>query len=246
MTPLLLGGSALVGICLGLLGGGGSILAVPLLRYGAGLETKSAIATSLLVVGTTSLAALLPHALRGMVDLRTALGIAVASAAGAFAGGRAAAYVPAKVLLALFTGMMLVTAVAMMQRRKEPTQDATRASWARTAAYGGAVGGVTGLVGAGGGFLIVPALVLLAGLPVHRAVGTSLAVITLNSFAALAGHLGHVAVDMTLATTVAGAAVLGTFVGAALSPRVPAGHLRRGFGVFVLVVGAFVVGQEWM
>jgi uncharacterized membrane protein YfcA len=106
------------------------------------------------------------------------------------------------------------------------------------------VGLVTGLVGAGGGFLVVPALALLGGLPMPRAVGTSLLVIALKSFAGYAGHAAHVEVDLTLAATMSAAAVAGSFGGVALSKRVPAELLRKGFAAFVLVMGVFVLAQQ--
>lgn len=233
-----------VGLSLGLLGGGGSILAVPLLVYVAGLGTKAAIATSLLVVGVTSLAALVPHALARRVRWRTGLVFGAAAMAGAYAGGRLAEFVPGTVLLAGFAVMMLATAVAMIRGRRavEPRPGGARVGWVLL--EGGVVGLVTGMVGAGGGFLVVPALVLLGGLPMGAAVGTSLLVIALKSFAGLAGYLASVQVDWGPALAVTAAAVAGSVAGATLTGRIPADTLRRAFGWFVVGMGALVLAQQ--
>lgn len=237
--------SLLIGLTLGLLGGGGSILTVPILVYAVGVEPKEAIATSLLVVGVTSLVAMLQHARAGNVDLRTGLLFGGAGMVGAYGGGLLAGLFSATALLLIFAAIMVATAVAMLRGRKEPEGRAAGGlPVARVLLDGLVVGLVTGLVGAGGGFLVVPALALLGGLPMHRAVGTSLLVITLKSFAGLAGHVTHVDVDLSLAAVVTGAAVAGSFVGAALAPRVPAHRLRRGFAWFVLAMAAYLILQQ--
>lgn len=234
-----------VGLTLGLLGGGGSILAVPLLVYVAGLGSKEAIATSLLVVGVTSLAALVPHARAHRVRWRTGLVFGAAAMAGAYVGGRLAAFVPGTVLLVAFSLMMLATAVAMIRGRRAVAAPAEgRMRVGLVLLEGGVVGLVTGMVGAGGGFLVVPALVLLGGLPMSAAVGTSLLVIAMKSFAGLAGYLASVQVDWGLALAVTGAAVLGSLVGGTLTGRIPADVLRRVFGWFVVVMGVFVLAQQ--
>jgi hypothetical protein len=237
--------AALIGVSLGLLGGGGSILAVPMLTYVAGLETKAAIAMSLLVVGTTALFATIPHARRGLVEWRTGGIFAVTAMIGAYGGGFAAQWFSGTVLLLLFAGMMVLTSLAMFRGRGE-LQSGTRESLpvGLVVVEGLAVGALTGLVGAGGGFLVVPALVLLGGMEIHKAVGTSLLVIALKSFAAYAGHAGHVDVDLELAGLVTISAVLGSFVGGALGTKVPAHALRRLFAGFVLVMAGYVIWRE--
>lgn len=233
-----------VGVSLGLLGGGGSILAVPLLVYVAGLESKEAIATSLFVVGVTSLAALVPHARAGRVRWRTGLVFGAATMLGAYAGGRLAEFIPGTVLLIAFSLMMLATAVAMIRGRREVKERDGGMRVGLVLAEGGVVGLVTGMVGAGGGFLVVPALVLLGGLPMSAAVGTSLLVIAMKSFAGLGGYLASVQIDWGLAAAVTGAAVVGSLVGGTLTGRIPADTLRRGFGWFVVVMGVFVLAQQ--
>jgi len=233
-----------VGVSLGLLGGGGSILTVPILVYVAGVETKQAIAMSLFVVGATSLAGVLPHARAGRVRWRTGLLFGGAGMAGAFAGGRLAAYIPGGVLLAAFAVMMAVTALAMLRGRPAPTGGHTERPLSRILAEGVTVGLVTGLVGAGGGFLVVPALVLLGGLSMPVAVGTSLLVIAMKSFAGLAGYLSSVQLDWPLTLAVTGAAVLGGVAGSRLADRIDPDRLRQAFAWFVLVMAAFMVTQE--
>lgn len=242
-----------IGITLGLLGGGGSILTLPVLVSVLHVEPRGAIAMSLLVVGVTSAAATVAHARRGGVAWRTGLVMGVAGMAGAYAGGRLTRFVPAEVLLGAFAVIMLVTAVLMLRGRRggaaapeaSPAQDdAGRRHTLRIAAAGAAVGIVAGFVGAGGGFLIVPALIFFAGLPMRRAVGTSLFVIALQSLAGLAGHLGHASFDWTLAALVTAAAAAGSLVGARIGRRVSADALRRGFGWFVLAMGALFLLQR--
>ncbi|MFF8381928.1 sulfite exporter TauE/SafE family protein [Streptomyces sp. NPDC015661] len=247
MTALVVAASLLVGVSLGALGGGGSILTVPLLVYLAGVHTKEAIATSLFVVGVTSLAALVPHARARRVRWRTGLLFGGFSMAGAYGGGRLAEYLPGTALLVAFALMMLATAVAMLRRprhgretRRIPADHPPR----HIAVEGLAVGAVTGLVGSGGGFLVVPALALLAGLPMGIAVGTSLLVIAMNSFAGLAGHLAGVGIDWALALTVTAAAVAGSLVGGRLAGRIPQDALRTAFGWFVVVMGVFVLARQ--
>ncbi|MFC9490160.1 sulfite exporter TauE/SafE family protein [Streptomyces hydrogenans] len=247
MTVLIVAASLLVGVSLGVLGGGGSILTVPILVYLAGQDPKEAIATSLFVVGVTSLAALVPHARAHRVRWRTGLLFGAFSMAGAYGGGRLAEYVPGTALLIAFALMMLATAFAMLRRprtAREPKARRGELPVKHVAAEGLAVGAVTGLVGSGGGFLVVPALALLGGLPMGVAVGTSLLVIAMNSFAGLAGHLSGVSLDWGLALTVTAAAVLGSLAGGRVAGRIPQQVLRRAFGWFVVVMGVFVLGRQ--
>ena len=236
----------LIGITLGLLGGGGSILAVPVLVYVLELEPKPAIATSLLVVALTSAVALLPHARAGNVRWRTGIVFGVAGMAGAFGGGQLARFLPGELLLTLFAAMMGVTAVAMWRGRSaaEPPPAADAHSTSKIVAEGLVVGLATGLVGAGGGFLVVPALVLLGGLPMASAVGTSLLVIGMKSVAGFLGYASHVTVDTRLALGFSAVAVAGSFLGARLVSVVHPDRLRRGFAIFVLVMAAFMLFRE--
>lgn len=246
MAVVLLAGflSLLVGAVLGMLGGGGAILTLPMLVYGVGVEPKAAIAMSLFVVGSTSLVGSTIHARARRVRWRVGTVFGSAAMAGAYAGGRLARFVPATALLVSFAIVMLVTAIAMLRGRDENARGSRPLALARTLLIGAAVGIVSGLVGAGGGFLIVPALTLLGGLTMRDAVGTSLFVIALQSFAGFAGHIGHVDLDWPLAGIVTAAAVIGTMAGASFGKAVSPDALRRGFAWLVLAMGLFMVGRQ--
>lgn len=236
--------AVLVGVSLGLLGGGGSILTVPLLAYVAGMEAKEAIATSLLVVGVTSVVSMLSHARAGRVRWRSGLMFGAAGMAGAYLGGLLSYVVPGSVLLTAFTVVMIATGIAMIKGRRACEPTTRTMPVARVLLMGLGVGVVTGAVGAGGGFLVVPALALLGGLPMPVAVGTSLLVIAMNSAAGLAGHLSTVPIDWTIAGAVTAAAVLGSLLGTRLTAHVDPDAVRRAFGWFVLLMASLILGQE--
>jgi hypothetical protein len=246
MLPLVLALSVLIGVSLGLLGGGGTILTVPILVSVAHLPVKEAVATSLLVVGLASVAAVVQH--RSKVVWRTGLLFGAAGMAGAFAGGRLAAFIPEGVILGLFAAMMLATAIAMLRskdREVAAEQPAPgRRPILRILGEGLVVGAVTGVVGAGGGFLVVPALAVLGGLPMKSAIATSLLVIALKSFAGFAGYLGHVEVDLALALPIAAAAIGGSWIGGRLARRISPQALRKGFAWFVIVMAVWLVARE--
>lgn len=242
LLPIVLGG-LLIGGSLGLLGGGGTILTLPLLLL-LGVEPKPAIAMSLVVVAATAAVAAAGHARAGNVDWRAAALFAPTTALGGYAGGRAAAWLAGEILLLIFTALMLAAAVAML--RSAPTRPKAGAGPRPLvlALQGAVVGAITGLVGAGGGFLFVPAFVLLGSMPMQRAVGTSLVVISLNALAALAGQLGHVTLQVELAGALTAAAVIGAWCGALLARRAPEAVLRRAFGVLVLGVALWMLARS--
>ncbi|MEV6682566.1 sulfite exporter TauE/SafE family protein [Streptomyces erythrochromogenes] len=247
MITLAIAASVLVGISLGILGGGGSILTVPILVYLAGMETKQAIAASLFVVGATSAIGLVPHARAGRVRWRTGLLFGAVAMVGAYGGGRLAAYVPGDALLIVFALMMLATAAAMLRgsRRHDADEPARGELPVKHVVVEGLfVGAVTGLVGSGGGFLVVPALALLGGLPMGVAVGTSLLVIAMKSFSGLAGHLAGVRIDWDLTLMVTVGAVVGSLIGSRFAGRIPQEALRKAFGWCVVVMGVFVLGRQ--
>ncbi|MEW2482971.1 sulfite exporter TauE/SafE family protein [Mycobacterium sp. NPDC049093] len=244
MIALAVALAVLVGVSLGLLGGGGSILTVPLLAYVAGMEAKQAIATSLLVVGVTSAVSALSHARAGRVQWRSGLMFGAAGMVGAYLGGLLSYVVPGTVLLTAFTVVMIATGIAMIKGRKTCEPTTRTMPVAKVLSMGLGVGVVTGAVGAGGGFLVVPALALLGGLPMPVAVGTSLLVITMNSAAGLAGHLSTVPIDWTIAGAVTAAAVLGSLLGTRLTAHVDPDAVRRAFGWFVLLMASLILGQE--
>jgi uncharacterized membrane protein YfcA len=241
--------AALVGLSLGMLGGGGSILMVPILVYLLGFGTKTAIAMSLPIVGATSLVGALGHWRAGNVRLPAALGFGVATMAGSFAGARLAAYVSGTVQLAILALVMLAAAVSMARSGTGgagPAPGTSDGMSARLlgAAAGAGVGVLTGVVGIGGGFLIVPALVLLLGVPMKQAVGTSLVVIAMSAAAGSAGYLGRVAVPWDYVAGFTGIAILGILTGTALVRYVPQGQLKRAFAAFLVVIGLLTLYQN--
>lgn len=237
--------SVLVGVSLGVLGGGGSILTVPILVYVAGMDAKQAIASSLFVVGVTSAAGAISHARAGRVKWRTGVLFGAAGLVGGFLGGMLGGHLPGDLLLFAFALMMLAASAAMIRgRRIDETKQQEELPVFRALLIGLAVGLVASLVGAGGGFLVVPALALLGGLPMAVAVGTSLLVIAMNSLGGLAGYLSSVQLDWGLVLAVTAAAVLGSLVGGRFVGRIPEAALRKGFGWFVLVMGAVVLVEQ--
>lgn len=236
--------AAIIGVSLGLLGGGGSILAVPILVYVVGMETKTAIAASLLVVGTTSLIGALRHLSAKNVDVRTALVFGVVSMIGSFAGGKIAASLSDSFQLTLFAIVMLAASVSMFRSRNDETAVPAPPRLILVIASAGVVGLLTGVVGVGGGFLIVPALVLFSGVPMKRAVGTSLLVIAMNSASGFLAYAGHVTIDWNYTVIFTAIAIAGVFVGSAVVPYVSQGVLKRSFALFLIVVAGFVLLQS--
>ncbi|MDV3131339.1 sulfite exporter TauE/SafE family protein [Mycobacterium sp. 29Ha] len=246
MMALTVALAVLVGLSLGLLGGGGSILTVPLLAYVGGLDTKQAIASSLLVVGVTSAVGAIAHGRAGRVRWGVTLPFGAAAMTGALGGGVVARFIPGTALLISLAVIMIAAGGAMLRGRRNTNacDEVRRVPLVKMAVLGVAVGGVSGLVGAGGGFLLVPALAVLAGLPMAAAVGTSLVVIAMQSFAGLTGHLASGHVDWPLAAMVTAAAVVGALIGARLSGAVDADALRTLFGWFVLLMASVILAQE--
>lgn len=247
-----------IGISLGLIGGGGSILAVPTLVYVMGVTPKSAIAMSLAIVGIVSLIGVIPHWKLGNVNLKTALMFGVSTMFGALLGAKIAAlpFVTGTVQMLLFAAMMFIAAIFMIRRQAEPIQGNDESNlalyprpickycWLWLVSEGIGVGILTGLVGVGGGFAIVPALVLLAKVPMKQAIGTSLLIIVLNSVAGFSGYIGHVTLDLPLMMSFTVAASFGTASGAYLARFVQARHLQKAFGYFLLFMAAFIFWQN--
>lgn len=241
MLTLALVLAALIGLSLGLLGGGGSILTVPVLVYVLGFAAKPAIAMSLPVVGITSLVGAAMHWRLGNVRVPTALTFGLLAMVGAFAGAKLAAYMSGAAQLSLLAVVMLAAAGSMLRgsRPDDKNEPTPRATLLVPVAL--SVGVLTGLVGIGGGFLVVPALVLLARVPMKEAVGTSLLVIAMNSASGFVGYLGSVDFDWRFLSGFTVAAVCGALVGTSLAERVPQATLKRGFAVFLLMMGGFVL-----
>ena len=243
--------AALIGLSLGLMGGGGSILTVPVFVYVLGFATKPAIVMSLPVVGTTSLVGALGHWRAGNVHLRTALIFGVIAMMGSYAGARSAAFISGAVQLTLLAVVMLAASASMLRGsfRDGLTEDTestpgTALPLAKIIVVGFAVGILTGIVGIGGGFLIVPALVVLGRVPMKQAVGTSLLVIAMNSASGFAGYAGTVPLPWGFLAWFTAVAIGGILAGSYLVRFVSAAALKRGFAVFLLVVGALMLYQN--
>jgi uncharacterized membrane protein YfcA len=250
MTPL--GGALalLVGLVLGLLGGGGSVLTVPILVYVLHVPVKPAIAMSLCVVGLVALIGFLSHLRQKTVVPKVALVFGPFAAAAAFAGARIAKHVPSEWQLIVFAIVGLAGSVFMLRgglRRRTWMDDAPYEFNAdgRTlvllALQGLAVGLLTGIIGIGGGFLIVPALVLVAKLPMRLAIGTSLLVITINALTGFAGYIGHIAINWNLVAWFTSIAAMGSIAGTLMSKRVPQPRLRQVFGYLLIAVSFYVL-----
>lgn len=231
-----------VGLSLGMLGGGGSTLTVPIFVYVLGLPAKSAIAMSLPVVGTTSLVGALSHWRAGNVDVRVAVLFGLVAMAGSYTGARFAELLSGTLQLLLLAVVMIVSAVSML-RRTVPTEHAS-ASPALLALVGVGVGLLTGIVGIGGGFLIVPALVVLGRVPIRQAIGTSLLVIAMNTVSGSLGYATHVSFDWGIVILFTALALTGVLVGTRVASRVPAASLKRAFGIFLILVGALILVQN--
>jgi uncharacterized membrane protein YfcA len=237
-----------VGIVLGLLGGGGSILAVPIFLYVFHVEPKPAIAMSLVVVGMSALVGFLTHWRQGTVNVRIAVIFGALAMIGAFAGARLARHVPASVQLTLFA-VFAFSAATLMLRDSLKKVSASNASVVEhqprftpilgVQAIG--VGVLTALIGAGGGFIIVPALVLMGDVPVKAAVGSSLLIIAMNATSGVAGYLGQVAFDWRLVGWFTGVAAVGAVTGTRFMRRVPAPRIKQAFAIMILVLGTYLV-----
>ncbi|MEW6420362.1 MAG: sulfite exporter TauE/SafE family protein [Deinococcota bacterium] len=244
-------GAALIGLSLGLLGSGGSILTVPVLVYLVGEPDKLAIAESLAIVGGISLFGALPYALKRQIDWRSVLWFGVPGVTGTYLGAALSVYLSGVVQLMLFAVVMLLASVMMFRPTKEVQVDAAPhpRSPLKIGLEGLSVGVLTGLVGVGGGFLIIPALVLLGGLPMSLAVGTSLLIIAAKSFAGFYKYV-HVLAEQNLNVhwglivlfTVIG--IVGSFLGAQVGRKLSNEHLKKGFAAFLVVMGVYVLATN--
>ncbi len=228
--------AVLIGATLGLLGGGGSTLTLPLLVYVLRVEPRAAIATSLIVVGVTSVFALVPHVRARRVDWVIGTTVGLFGMAGAALGARVAHHLPPTLLLLGFALLMISTAARMLFGAAAPPRS-RRAGHVTHASIGVCVGVLAGLFGAGGGFLIVPALVAFAGLAMREAIATSLLAIAMQAFAGFAAHAGHVNLDARLIVTITVATSVGALLGARAVGKVDVEVLRRGFGALLLSTG---------
>jgi uncharacterized membrane protein YfcA len=222
-------------------------MTTPLFIYAEQMPPVEAIASSLLVVAAASSFALIRHGMRGHIQWRTGLIFGFSGMISAFVGGQVGSHLPGDILLFAFSAIMAVTGIAMIRRRKNaPIATTHKPSIYRLILDGALVGFITGIVGAGGGFLIIPALVVLVGLPMKIAVGTSLFIIAVKSLIGFVGDLQqHGTVDWQLLMTIAAIAIAGLFLGMKLSHRVSEKSLKKGFGYFVLIMGTLILIDQF-
>lgn len=243
-------GALLVGLSLGLLGSGGSILTVPVLIYLAGEQEKVAIAESLGIVGAISLVGFIPYALKRQVHWRSVILFGIPGMAGTYGGAMIAGYVSGTFQLLLFAGVMVVAAVMMFLDKKEKVKAGGTPkishAWWKIVLEGLAVGVLTGLVGVGGGFLIVPTLVILGGLPMSLAVGTSLLIIAIKSFSGFFKYIDVLAEinltmnwELILVFSLIGG--VGSLVGKKVSSKISNEGLKKGFAGFLVLMGVYII-----
>jgi uncharacterized membrane protein YfcA len=253
--------SALIGISLGLIGGGGSILTVPVLVYLLGVNAVEATAYSLFIVGSTALVGAYPKYKQGLVNLKTALIFGIPSIIAVYLTRKfLVPAIPTELfivgglmitksilMMLLFAVLMVFASVSMIRDQKVGSNQkdvAQKFNYPMILLEGAIVGMLTGLVGAGGGFLIIPALVLFTGLPMKEAVGTSLLIIAAKSLIGFTGDLGHFEMNWNLLLIVSSIAIAGIFLGNYLSLKIDGAKLKKGFGWFVLVMGLYIIAKE--
>lgn len=240
-------GALFIGVTLGLLGSGGSILTVPVLTYLVGQETKVAIAGSLMIVAIISLFAVIPYARQKEVKWRTVLLFGVPGMAGAVVGAWGAHFVSDAVQMLIFTALLLIASYLMFKPIKlSDSEGQAERAMLKIAIDGFVVGAVTGLVGVGGGFLIIPALVILGGLSMRLAVGTSLVIIAIKSLAGFVGYIPvlevlELSVDWDIIWMFSAIGIVGGWLGHKISAKINQEKLKQGFALFLVLMGLFIL-----
>jgi len=235
-----------IGLTLGLFGGGGSTLTVPIFVYVLGFEPKLAIAMSFPVVGATSLIGAIGNWRAGNIRLTNALLFGLVTMTGAYGGARASRLLDGREQLFILGVVMAVAAVMMMRSARQEDHAPSASAGASMVLYvvGIAVGALTGTIGIGGGFLLVPALVGFGKVPMREAVGTSLLVIAMNCVSGFAGQRDTQDIPWLFVCSFSAAAIVGILIGARISGRVHARTLKRGFAVLLLVIAVLVLWQN--
>ncbi len=250
--------SLFIGISLGLIGGGGSILTVPVLVYLFSIPPTLAISYSLFIVGFTSLAGAFKYYRKGLVHFKTVLLFGLSSITTVFIARKfIMPFIPevffrlgsfkvthSLFVMVAFALLMLSASVSMIRSKKLVAEKRSNEKPWMLVMYGLLIGLVTGFLGAGGGFLLIPALVVLMKLPMKEAVGTSLLIIALNSLIGFLGDIGRASIDWKFITVVAAIAIMGIYIGAYFNQKVNSNKLKKGFGWFVLVMGIYIIVKE--
>ncbi len=254
--------SLLIGISLGLIGGGGSILTVPVLVYLFKVEPITATAYSLFIVGATSLVGVFPKYKKGEINIKTAIVFGIPSILSVYSTRAfivpaipneiftVGSFVATKAFMTmlLFALLMVFASVSMIISKKQVvTEEGEQVfNYPMILLEGAVVGFITGLVGAGGGFLIIPALVLFSKLPMKQAIGTSLLIVAAKSLIGFTGDLGHQSINLNLLLSITVLAIAGIFIGNAMGNKIAADKLKKGFGWFVLVMGIYIIFREFL
>lgn len=254
MTVSVLIAGLLTGVLLGVFGSGGSIVTTPALLYLLNVEPKSAIAMSLGIVAITASVTAWQHWRRGNVNLKVTAVFGAFGVVGTYAGALLGIITPVTIQLTIFALVMYAAAWKMLKPQAQqhrslgaaavadcPNGNCDTVQYTHIAIHGVSVGILTGVVGVGGGFLIVPALVLLSGLSMKQAIGTSLSIVALKSFAGFAGYAGAVQIDYGLMASFSAIAIVGSVAGGMLCHRLPAELLKRGFGAFLVLVASYIL-----
>lgn len=244
MTPLAAVLALLIGLTLGVLGAGGSILTVPVITFTLGVEPKQAIVMGLPIVGGAALVGVAQHWRAGNINFRVAIPFGLAAMLGAYGGAFVARVLTGDTQLAVLAVVMLAAAFSMFRNAQLPETSLVRPRRSLLVAVGVSAGALTGLVGVGGGFLLVPALVILAGVPMRQAVGTSLFVIVLNTIAGYAGYHGLVEVPWRTVAYFAALTAAGLAVGTTLVHKLPQATLKRVFAVLLVLVAGYILWQQ--
>jgi uncharacterized protein len=252
-------GALLIGLILGLTGGGGSILTVPILVYVLTINPVTAAAYSLFIVGTTSAFGATQNYFKGLIDVKTGFLFAIPSFTAVYlTRNNIVPMLPniifendtvllskAKFLMAFFALIMLFAAFSMLKKKKEITTNEKKSSMINLIIQNFIIGIIIGLVGAGGGFLIIPSLVLFAKLPMKKAVGTSLFIITMNSLIGFIGDVQNLTIDWLFLMKFTGLSIIGIFIGIYLNKFINESQLKKGFGYFVLAMACFILIKEF-
>jgi uncharacterized protein len=239
-----------IGFSLGLLGGGGSILTVPVLVYVIGQDVHTATGTSLAIVGISAMIGAIAHARRGGVKVKSGLAFGLTSMIGAVPGVWGNRFLSGRLLLLLFSFLMIAVGINMLRRKNSTPQaeisevfpeDEQGKKWFKVSVLGLAIGFLTGFFGVGGGFLIVPALVLGIHLPMHLAIGTSLLIIAMASLAGFLGQLRLERIDFPIVAFFTLGGGLGALIGTRLAGKIPERQLRTAFGWFIILVAFYII-----
>ena len=255
--------AGLVGVSLGLIGGGGSILTVPILVYILGLNPVLATSYSLFIVGSTSVVGAVNNYRSGFMSIKTALLFGLSSILTVFIIRKLVMPEIPEIIFStekiqvtqslatmiLFAVLMLLAAISMIKAKIKSndivvTDGNQKPALLKLLLYGVSIGLATGFLGAGGGFLLIPVLVLILKMPMKMAVGTSLLIIALNSLIGFTGDIGHFIIDWKFLITITGIAIVGVFVGGILSKKIDGDRLRKAFGWFILVMGLLIIIRE--